>query len=243
MGRVMDWYSINHYTRCPFEKDGFIAMETIKKRYDILGILMDVLIIIWGILGSFQEIYHYTIGMLTYYTTLSNLFVSLGCAFHLIYQLQQFREGKTTWWMQYIKYFGVCCMTITFFMVFLVLAPISGEGGYYQYLWEGPLKYQHTICPLLSMISFVFLDSREIKVSKSMMYASMIPTVAYALFSVTCNVLKILHGPYPFLYVYEQPLYQSLLWGILILGAAYGIGWGLYRLNGKVYGKYNRKES
>lgn len=239
----MDWYSINHYTRCPSEKDGFIAMETIKKRYDILGILMDVLIIIWGIWGSFQEIYHYTIGMLTYYTTLSNLFVSLGCVFHLIYQLQSHTEGKRKCWMQYIKYFGVCCMAITFLVVLVVLAPVSGEGGYYKCLWEGPLKYQHTICPLLAVFSFVLLDSRNLKISKSMMHASMIPTVAYAVFSVSCNVLKILHGPYPFLYVYEQPVYQSVLWCILIMVAAYGTGWGIYWLNGKVYRKYNKKES
>ncbi|MDE6312163.1 MAG: hypothetical protein K2M46_00810 [Lachnospiraceae bacterium] len=210
-------------------------MKKMQKRCAVVGIVLDVLILVWGIWGSFLEIYHYTFGMLAYYTTLSNLFISLGCVFHLIYQLKKFGGREKTGWMQYMKYFGVCCMAITFLMVFLVLAPLGGEGGYYRYLWQGPLKYQHTICPLLAMVSFVLLDSREVRITKAMMRASMIPTVLYAVFSVTCNVLKVMHGPYPFLYVYEQPIYQSILWGILILAAAYGIGWGLYWVNGKVY--------
>ena len=201
--------------------------------FDLISMVFDGFIILWGFWGSFLEIYHYTFGMLTYYTTLSNLFVSVGCVFHLIYQLEKFRGRTCKGWMPYIKYFGVCCMIITFFIVLFVLAPVSGE--YYRYLWEGPLKYQHTICPLLSIISFLCFDSQEIKISKKMMYASMLPTIAYAVFSVTGNVLKLLYGPYPFLYVYRQPVYLSVLWCVLILGIAYCTGWGLYRINNKVY--------
>lgn len=201
--------------------------------FDGIGMMLDGLLIFFGFWGSFLEIYHYTFGMLTYYTTLSNLFVAIASVFHLIYKLQKFRGKTYGWWMPYIKYLAVCCMTITFLIVLFVLAPISGE--YYKYLWEGPLKYQHTICPFLAILSFVCFDSREIQISRKMMYASMLPTVAYAVFSVTGNVLRLLHGPYPFLYVYQQPVYLSVFWCVLILGIAYLTGWGLYGINNKVY--------
>jgi hypothetical protein len=36
---------------------------------------------------------------------------------------------------------------------------------------------------------------------------------------VILNVLKVLEGPYPFLYVYKQPWYVSVGWAVGIVGA------------------------
>ena len=46
-----------------------------------------------------------------------------------------------------------------------------------------------------------------------------IPTVIYAVVVVILNILKLLEGPYPFLYVYKQPWYISLVWAVGIVGA------------------------
>ena len=49
-------------------------------------------------------------------------------------------------------------------------------------------------------------------------------TIAYAIVFITLNILKVYEGPYPFLMVYKQPVYMSIIWFILIVGGAFGIG-------------------
>lgn len=48
-----------------------------------------------------------------------------------------------------------------------------------------------------------------------------LPTLIYAVVMVILNIAKAVHGPYPFLYVYEQPIYMSVVWGIVIPGIAW----------------------
>ena len=52
-------------------------------------------------------------------------------------------------------------------------------------------------------------------------------TIAYAIVFITLNILKVYEGPYPFLMVYKQPVYMSIVWFILIVGGAFGIGKGI----------------
>ena len=42
--------------------------------------------------------------------------------------------------------------------------------------------------------------------------------------------MRVVEGPYPFLRVYEQPVYMSIIWVIVILGSAYGIAFLLASL-------------
>ena len=58
---------------------------------------------------------------------------------------------------------------------------------------------------------------------------------AYAVILMMLNILWIADGPYPYLRVYEQPVWASVLWGLAILGSTYGIArtllWMNHRLN------------
>ena len=60
----------------------------------------------------------------------------------------------------------------------------------------------------------------------------MIPTIIYAAVMIVLNLLKVLRGPYPFLYVYEQPIYMSVIWAVAILALTYILGLILRVLNG-----------
>ena len=51
---------------------------------------------------------------------------------------------------------------------------------------------------------------------------------------IVLNVLKIVEGPYPFLLVYKQPIFHSIIWTILILAMTYAIALILKKVNGKV---------
>ena len=46
----------------------------------------------------------------------------------------------------------------------------------------------------------------------------MATTIVYAIPVLILNIAKLYVGPYPFLHVYEQPVYMSVFWILAILG-------------------------
>lgn len=205
--------------------------QEIQKKRCILGMGIDFLIAFYGILGSFIEIYENGFIMLSYYTVLSNIFISIVCLLDIVYQVRELKEKRNFSWIKKIKYFGTCCMTITFMVVFFVLAPMGGLPEYIRIFFEGPLKYQHTLCPILAVVSFFVIDIYQNDLGKNTVVASLTPTILYAVVSISLNIAKVMYGPYPFLRVYEQPLWMSLFYVVLIIGMAYFIGWVLWKIS------------
>jgi len=99
------------------------------------------------------------------------------------------------------------------------------------YLLEGVMFYHHLLCPVLSFILFVFLEE-GIYTSEDAVFAST-PVLIYGITIVIANLMYWTKGPYPFLMVYEQPWYMSLLWGILLLGGSYLLARGLIFLHNR----------
>ena len=61
----------------------------------------------------------------------------------------------------------------------------------------------------------------------------LLPTIGYAIIALILNFAKLLYGPYPFLHVYEQPVYMSFVWLVVILSMAYVLALILRVINGK----------
>lgn len=208
-------------------------LEAQKKR-SILGIIIDVVIIIFGIWGSYAEVYENGIVMLSYYTVESNLFISLACLLDLVYQVRVLNQKEKLSWIKNMKYLATCCMTITFMVVFFILAPSGGIPEYIRIFFEGPLKYQHTLCPILAVFSFFVVDTYQNDLKKKMILVSLTPTILYAIVTTSLNIAKIMYGPYPFLHVYEQSIGMSVFYVFLIIGIAYLIGWFLWKISSLV---------
>ena len=207
-----------------------MKLEAQKKR-NILGIIIDVVIIIFGIWGSYVEIYENGMIMLSYYTVESNLFISLACILDMIYQIRVFKQKEGQAWIKDVKYLATCCMTITFMVVLFVLAPAGGIPEYIRMFFEGPLKYQHTLCPILAVFSFFVIDTYQNDLKKKRILLSLTPTVLYAVVSTSLNIAKVMYGPYMFLHVYEQSIGMSVFYVALILGMAYVIGYFLWKIS------------
>ena len=88
------------------------------------------------------------------------------------------------------------------------------------------MAYHHTLCPILAIISYIFFENNKIK-KKDIPY-TMIFTITYTIILIICNILHIIEGPYPFLLIYKQPVYMSILWILIIDGGAYLLSKGLY---------------
>ncbi len=155
-----------------------------------------------------------------YYTQNSNYFALIVSVIFLIVTLRCFKRGcDLPLWVSVLRYIATALLTVTFLVVIFVLSPPYGWTGFRFTLFTGAMTFQHLLCPLLSFFSFLLFERRPI--GKAAPFLALIPTILYALISTLLNVLKLLHGPYPFLYVYEQPVWQSILYGVVIVGGAF----------------------
>ena len=115
-------------------------------------------------------------------------------------------------------------------MVF-VLAPMYGPDGHYVMLLTSSMLYNHFLNPVTAFVSFVLLE-RAPALPRRAVGCAMIPTLVYGGIMLAANVAKVYKGPYPFFYVYEQPLWVSGMWMVVILGGAVLIAWAVWKLGG-----------
>ena len=120
---------------------------------------------------------------------------------------------------------------LTFLTVVFVLAPMYGPDGHYVMLLTSSMLYNHFLNPVTALLSFVLLE-RAPALPRRAVGRAMIPTLVYGGIMLAANVAKVYKGPYPFLYVYEQPLWTSCMWVVVILGGALLIAWAVWKLGG-----------
>lgn len=200
-----------------------------KKTKLIIALVLNLSIALMELYGLIVTIKESGLSFIQYYTNDSNL-LSMIISFILsVYIIRLLKTNKEIpFIVKLIKYFSVCCLTVTFLVVVFVLCPMYGIESYKFMLFGGTMLFHHFLCPVFAIISFLlFEDNKEFKFKHSL-YA-LIPTIIYALVSMILNILKVMDGPYPFLMVYNQPVYMSIIWFIVINGAAYLIAFGLYK--------------
>ena len=163
------------------------------------------------------------LGQFIYYTQCSNLFLMAVSAVYLACLLRK----SVPVWVQRLRYIAACLTTVTFAVTVCVLIPWYGHPEYF--LLEKNGLFQHLLCPLLAVAGLPFLEKR----SRRDCRWAVVPTLVYGIVFFGLNILRVVVGPYPFLYVYEQPWYMSAAWFAVILAAAYGIAAALRLLCGK----------
>ena len=170
--------------------------------------------------------------MFLFYTELSNLFAMGVCFVTALCQLRALLTGgEMPAWVRTLKYTVTCCLMLTFLTVVFVLAPMYGPDGHYVMLLTSSMLYNHFLNPVTALLSFVLLE-RVPALPRRAVGRAMIPTLVYGGIMLVANVAKVYKGPYPFLYVYEQPLWTSCMWVVVILGGALLIAWAVWKLGG-----------
>ena len=115
--------------------------------------------------------------------------------------------------------------------VVFVLAPMYGPDGHYVMLLTSSMLYNHFLNPVTAFLSFVLLE-RAPALPRRAIGCAMAPTLVYGGIMLAANVARVYKGPYPFFYVYEQPLWVSGMWVVVILGGALLIAWMVWKLGG-----------
>ncbi len=218
-------------------KDIFRKMSNKKK----LAILCNFLIIIFEMIATVMSIQNSGLYMFAFYTQDSNFFALFASIAYLVYVFVNANEEKMMpRWITDVKYMSVCCVMLTFIVVITILSPMT-EGGYRLMLFGGSMLYMHLLCPLIAFVSFVFLEEDH-QILGHTMHIAFIPTAVYAVLIIILNILRVIVGPYPFLRVYQQPVYMSILWSLIILGAAYLFSYILYQMLRKKTGEVHERK-
>ena len=160
-----------------------------------------------------------------YYTVDSNLFALIMTVVYLYFVCTNKKINKVIY---LLRLMSLVSLMITFLVVLFILTfmvPLQFLfWGYY-----GTNLILHVICPLLLLYIYFKFDEK-VKVNKYELIYNMIPTLIYAIVLIILNIKGIVDGPYAFLRFHFQPLYQSVLWFILIVGITYPIGLVLNKL-------------
>ncbi|ETP73684.1 hypothetical protein UYO_0321 [Lachnospiraceae bacterium JC7] len=182
---------------------------------------------------------HDGLKMFIYYTDSSNVLCLIVSGLFVVFMLPALSKGRTSGfvstymmqhykgssemprWITMIRYISTCCLMLTFLVVLFVLGP---KKGYADQLLKGVHPIDHVLAPVLSLLSFLFLEISEPLPKKAPVYA-IIPTLIYAVILIAMNAAGLADGPYFFLRVREQSLVRSVLWTMAILVGNYLISW------------------
>lgn len=193
-------------------------MNKEQKRKKI-AIILNILLILMEIAGFLICITLYGYFDISYYTQDSNLFALIVSIIYLINVISKKEISKI---VSVLKYISVLSLMVTFLVVIFILAPMYNFAYLYLMTSEASIFY-HTLCPIIAIISFVFFEEHKIEGKKDILRATYF-TMLYSIILIFLNIIGKVDGPYPFLRVRHNPIYMSIIWFIIIIGGAFGIG-------------------
>lgn len=142
----------------------------------------------------------------TYFTTLSNIFISCILLVFLIKDIRNLVTNKKTVFKNHlyvIKFLATISITLTFFVYLTLLAPTIDGGIINSYLSNGAGSLcVHFITPVLAVVDFLLFDD-DYKSNKYHSIYAIIPPLLYVLFVVIASSLGLrwgtMYAPYNFL--------------------------------------------
>ena len=190
-----------------------------KKFLNILFMFFEVVSLAWmmGQLGYSSFIY---------YTILSNLFALI---MGMIYFYYSYRK-KIPKVISLLRLTSVLSLAVTFLVALFILTPSMKFN--FKFMYGGMNFFLHLVNPILLFIIYLIYDKKVKFTTKELLYVNIL-TYIYGLIMLPLNILKVVDGPYPFLQVYNQSIFASILWSILIVGGTTGLGMLLYRIKKK----------
>lgn len=196
---------------------------------------LNIVLVVLGVVGLIVSIINNGLGLFSYYTQDSNILGLLSSLLFVVTGYESFKSKmvKTNNFVAKFRFMATACMCLTFLVVIFVLIPAAGFKWTGWYLFSGANLYYHTLCPIISFISFMFFEN-VVNLRFVNTVINFIPTVIYAIITITLNALNIMYGPYPFLKVHEQSFAMSVVWFILIVGGSWGLSILLYIVKRKL---------
>ena len=201
------------------------------KKKDI-SLVLNILIVVLELIGFILSFKIFNKISIEFYTQDSNILALFSSLIYVIYLLLNKKIPK---WLKEFKYITTVSLALTFFVVILILAPMFNYA-YGYLLFHDIMLYEHLLCPILGIITFIFFDDIN-KYDKKDSLIAISFTIIYAVVLIILNLVNVIEGPYPFLRVRYQSVFASIMWLILIPGLSYLLSYELRKLNYR----YNKK--
>ena len=202
-----------------------------EKRRAVSALIVDGLAALCALIGSVEHFGREGFAMLRWYTVLSNVFLLAAAAICIYYELGALL-GKRFFlptWARVTRYLATVMISMTFVVVVFIFAPWIGlPEGLVAMVFNATSIWHHLLAPLFGILGYLlFVPLRQ--GDKKLPLLATLPTLVYAVVVTILNALRVLHGPYPFFYVYEQPLWASALWFVALWLLALLLAWALWR--------------
>lgn len=194
----------------------------VKKQKLQIAIFLNVLIVIFEMIGIVIMFKKMGLELFKYYTEDSNILSCLASIVFIYFGIRALKNNNEFLpkSVSLFRYIVTICLTLTFVVVMTVLIPTGGPGAVKNLLYVDAGLYHHVLCPVLSFVSLIlFEDAMQFSVKKTLL--GMIPTVIYGIIIVILNIAKVLVGPYIFLHVYEQSVLVTIMWIFVLFGSAW----------------------
>ncbi|MDD4291126.1 MAG: hypothetical protein PHX51_02650 [Clostridia bacterium] len=208
----------------------------INKRKTIYAIAANVLIVLFEIIAFIMSFRASGWEALTYYTQDSNLLALFSCAIFTVFAAQTLKGKPLPQWVFMLRYMATCMLAVTFIVVIFVLIPMFGFDQALFLLFGDSMLFMHTLCPIISVLSFVLLEPQP-RCRRSQIFVALIPSGMYAVIVIILNITRTMHGPYPFLYIYEQSAFMSVVWFVVIFAITALLSLALWAGNRKLASK------
>ncbi len=202
------------------------------KQMKMTLLFINIALVIMEIIGTTYCFIDGGIASLRFYTVLSNIMCGLINLVYVIFYMKNMNLDNVLVpkWLKTLRFITVTCLMVTFIVVITVLIPINGVESISGYLFERANLFHHLLCPLIMTITYLILE-KEVKLGRREEMFAALPTVLYAIVTLILNLMRVLYGPYPFLHVYEQSVFTSIMWIVLIVGGSYVLAIGLNKIN------------
>ncbi len=180
-----------------------------------MSIAINIAVIVLEIIGLRISTSERKWKIFAYYTQISNI-ITLVSSFVLV-------AARSNELSAVLRYLSSCMLTMTFMITLFVLVPMG--GGFRKLMLSGNGLYHHTLCPILSVTSYVMWEQHS-----SLWILPTVLTFIYGIIMLVMNGKGLFDGPYPFFRVRNQSKLATVVWMVVLIGIITAISIGICKV-------------
>lgn len=206
---------------------------TKRETFNYISLLFNAIVAILGTIAISTQIFSSSslpgvalggINTFRFFTNDGNIFCIIA-ALVMIYFNVRYIKTKS-YKIPKIVYQLKLASAITGLIIFLVVLVILGPTMGYAMLLSGfYMVVVQVLNPILCIISYSIFEAYPIELSKKELSFGILPASLYGVIALILVLTKVWVNndiPYPFLRVYDNPIWASILYFVAILGGGYG---------------------
>ena len=180
-----------------------------------MSIAINIAVIVLEIIGLRISTSERKWKIFAYYTQISNI-ITLVSSFVLV-------TARSNELSAVLRYLSSCMLTMTFMITLFVLVPMG--GGFRKLMLSGNGLYHHTLCPILSLTSYIMWEQHS-----SLWILPTALTFIYGIIMLVMNGKGLCDVPYPFFRVRNQSKLATVVWMVVLIGIITAISIGICKV-------------